>query len=147
MCTKKGKSAKGEDGKVIKYPGGSRARSQCGGSATTRPAGSVFAQTYSEHGTYVCAIWCFARRLSPAQTRALTGLDAHVVTDLFHNLRLAALATATDAQVGELLGGETRPVVIDECFVSRRKYERGRSIPTHKVCVFGGVEIEPGTHE
>ena len=47
-----------------------------------------------------------------------------------------------DLEGGELLGGSARKVVVDECFVARRKYNNGRAIPTHKICVMSGVELE-----
>ena len=53
-------------------------------------------------------------------------MGACAVTDLFHNLWLAALATATDTQVGKPIARGACPVVMNECFVSGQKYKWGR---------------------
>ena len=47
-----------------------------------------------------------------------------------------------DLEGVELLGGEGRIVVVDEASASRRKYIKGRAIPTNSICILGGVAIE-----
>ena len=42
----------------------------------------------------------------------------------------------------ELLGGEGRIVAIYEASTSRRKYNKGRGLPTNSIRILGGVEIE-----
>ena len=142
-CTHKMEPTKGADGKARKSAKGRKVKKQCTSTATTRPAGSLFTQTHASHGDYLCAVWCFAQKMSRGQVVAMTGLYKDVVTDLYHNIRLAALDENMDVAEGEFLGGGNRVVVIDECYVARRKYNKGRVVPTHKKCIFGGVEIEP----
>ena len=103
---------------------------QCA-SAAAWPEDSIFAATRAEHGHYVLAMWRCARKLSQAQTATLTSLDTETVTKLYHTLRPAALDTTINLGGAEMLGGGDRVVVIDEARVARRKYRRGRAIPTH----------------
>ena len=114
---------------------------QCA-SASAWPEGSIFAATRAEHGHYVLAMWRGAQKLSQAQTATLTSLDTETVTKLYHTLRPAALDTTINLGGAEMLGGGDRVVVIDEARVARRKYRRGRAIPTHQTCIIGGAELE-----
>ena len=133
-CARKLGVLRGASGKARKTPSGDKSKGQRGRAGDTRPVGSIFAQTRADHGAYLCAAWCFAHKMCRSQAVALTGL---------HNVRLAAAWDSVNVAEGELLGGGSRVVVIDEAFVARRKYNRGRAIPTHKVCIFAGVELEP----
>ena len=129
-------------GRALKTEKGHKVKTACGSSAHLHPAGSIFEGTRADHGSTILGIWCWSQKMSPAQTTAATGLDPHVVTDLYHNLRLAATGVSMDTEADEMLGGAEKVVVIDEAFLSRRKYNKGRVIPTHQICILGGVEIE-----
>ena len=80
--------------------------------------------------------------MSPAPTIAATGLDPHVVTELYRHLRLAATGVSMHAEADEMLGGAGKAVVFDEAFLPRRQYIKGRAIPTNQICILGGVAIE-----
>ena len=116
---------------------------KCNSTAGLRPVGSFFEGTRVDHGAIILGIWCWAHKMAPGQVVAATGLCPHAVTDIFHNLRIAATGVAMDLDEGELLGGGGNIVVIDEALASRRKYNKGRVVPTSKICIFGGVEIKP----
>ena len=117
-------------------------KTKCGRSSHLHPTGSTFEGSRAGHSDVIMGIWCWAQKLAPCQATAATGLNPNVVTDLYHALRLAATGVAMDLAEGETLGGGGKRVVIDEAYVSRRKYNKGRVTPTNTICIFGGVEIE-----
>ena len=64
---------------------------KCGPTAALRLKGSFFEGPRADHGAIISGIWCWAQEMSPAQVAASLGLRPHVITDLYHSMRLAAM--------------------------------------------------------
>ena len=63
---------------------------KCGSTAALRLEGSIFEGPRADNGAIISGMWRWARKMSPAQVAATLGLCPHVVTDLYHSMRLAA---------------------------------------------------------
>ena len=64
---------------------------KCGSTAALRLKGSIFVRPWARHGAIISGIWRWAQKMSPAQVAATLGLCPHVITDLYHSMRLAAM--------------------------------------------------------
>ena len=64
---------------------------KCGSAAALRLKGSIFEEPRAGRGAIILGIWRWAQKMSPAQVAATLGLCPHVITDVCHSMRLAAM--------------------------------------------------------
>ena len=119
----------------------------CGKRSLSLNNGSVF-QTYgiADIPAFIFVCNCFVMNVPFEATVILSGLDSGTVQKYIDHITKSVDLIIKDENCAMegMLGGDGKVVEIDEVFVSKRKYNKGRMPAKGRVIVFGMTERDGG---
>lgn len=117
---------------------------ECDGKFYSAESSALAANGIGDVPLFLFIAYCFSLRVSQKAIMALAGCDARTVNK-YQNAIRQALCSSVDAEkrAGNLmLGGVGKTVEVDEAFVSKRKYARGRKTAKEGLWVVGLTEVD-----